>query len=43
MTAVKRGNLFTLDGELLTRPGPRTAIGAARLCEKLDSARRHRP
>jgi iron complex transport system substrate-binding protein len=43
MTAVKRGNLFALDGELLTRPGPRTALGAAQLCEKLDAARRHRP
>lgn len=43
MTAVKRGNLFTLDGELLTRPGPRTVFGAARLCEALDKARHRRP
>jgi iron complex transport system substrate-binding protein len=43
MTAVKRGNLFTLDGELLTRPGPRTVQGAARLCEVLDVARHRRP
>ena len=42
MTAVKRGNLFTVDGDLLSRPGPRTALGAARLCEQLDSARRRR-
>ncbi len=43
MTAVRRGNLFTLAGELLTRPGPRIADGAADLCEKLELARRHRP
>jgi iron complex transport system substrate-binding protein len=43
LTAVKRGNLFTLDGELLTRPGPRTADGAARLCAAIDQARRRRP
>jgi iron complex transport system substrate-binding protein len=43
VTAVKRGNLFTLDGELLTRPGPRTAQGAARMCELLELARRRRP
>jgi iron complex transport system substrate-binding protein len=43
VTAVKRGNLFSLDGELLTRPGPRTAEGAARLCGMLDLARRRRP
>lgn len=40
MSAVRRGNLFTLDGELLTRPGPRTAQGAAKLCELLEIARR---
>lgn len=43
LAAVRRGNLFTLDGELLTRPGPRTADGAASLCEVLDQARRRRP
>ncbi len=43
VAAVKRGNLFTLDGELLTRPGPRTAQGAARLCALLDVARGRRP
>lgn len=43
MQAVSRGNLFALDGELLTRPGPRTALGAAQLCEKLELARAHRP
>jgi iron complex transport system substrate-binding protein len=43
LVAVKRGNLFTLDGELLTRPGPRTAQGAARMCELLEQARKRRP
>jgi iron complex transport system substrate-binding protein len=43
MTAVRRGNLFTLAGELLTRPGPRIAEGAADLCEKLEQARQRRP
>ncbi|MGZ5198959.1 MAG: cobalamin-binding protein [Telluria sp.] len=43
VTAVKRGNLFTLDGELLTRAGPRTAQGAAKMCELLELARQRRP
>ncbi|NNG24553.1 cobalamin-binding protein [Telluria aromaticivorans] len=43
MTAVKRGNLVTVDGELLTRPGPRTVEGAAALCEVLDGVRKRRP
>jgi iron complex transport system substrate-binding protein len=43
LLAVKRHNLVTLDGELLTRPGPRTAQGAAQLCEALEQARRRRP
>jgi iron complex transport system substrate-binding protein len=42
MLAVKRGNLFTLGGELLTRAGPRMAQGAADLCEKLELARQRR-
>ncbi|MFC0250800.1 cobalamin-binding protein [Massilia consociata] len=43
MTAVKRGNLVTVDGELLTRPGPRIIDGTARLCEALDEVRQRRP
>jgi iron complex transport system substrate-binding protein len=43
LRAVQRNNLFALDGELLTRPGPRTVLGAAQLCEKLELARRRRP
>jgi iron complex transport system substrate-binding protein len=42
MLAVKRGNLFNLGGELLTRAGPRMADGAASLCEKLELARQRR-
>jgi iron complex transport system substrate-binding protein len=43
MTAVKRDNLFRLDGNLLNRPGPRMIAGAASMCEKLELARQHRP
>jgi len=42
MTAVRRKNLFTLDEELLTRPGPRVVDGAAALCARLDEARGRR-
>lgn len=42
MTAVKRKNLFTLDEELLTRPGPRIVDGAATLCTRLEEARARR-
>lgn len=43
MTAVARGNLFGIDGDLINRPAPRLAIGAARLCEDLEAARARRP
>ncbi len=43
MTAVKRANLFRLDGNLLNRAGPRMVAGTAALCEKLELARQHRP
>lgn len=39
LRAVRMGNLFTLDGDLLTRATPRLADGAAALCAALDSAR----
>jgi iron complex transport system substrate-binding protein len=42
MKAVKRDNLFTLDGNLLNRAGPRMIAGTRALCEKLDIARQHR-
>lgn len=43
MTAVKRGNLFRLDGNLLNRAGPRMIAGTAALCDSLELARQHRP
>jgi iron complex transport system substrate-binding protein len=42
LTAVRNGNLFTIDGNLLNRAGPRMIAGAAMLCEKLELARQHR-
>lgn len=43
MTAVARGNLFAIDGDLINRPGPRLVQGAAQLCRDLEKAREHRP
>jgi len=43
MTAVARGNLFNLDGNLINRHGPRILQGTERLCEELDLARAKRP
>ena len=43
LLAVERGNLFRLEGVLLTRPGPRLVRGAAQLCDKLELARQRRP
>ena len=40
MQAVRRGNLRTIDGNLLARSGPRMIEGVRRLCEVLDQARR---
>jgi iron complex transport system substrate-binding protein len=42
LLAVQRGNLFALDGDLLSRPGPRMIEGAAALCKSLETARAHR-
>ncbi|MFN3792865.1 cobalamin-binding protein [Massilia sp.] len=42
LTATRKGNLFTVDGDLLNRAGPRMIAGTAVLCEKLELARRHR-
>jgi iron complex transport system substrate-binding protein len=42
LQAVRRDNLFTLGGELLTRAGPRMAQGAGHMCEKLELARQRR-
>jgi iron complex transport system substrate-binding protein len=42
LLAVRNDNLFTIDGNLLNRSGPRMIAGAAMLCEKLELAREHR-
>jgi len=42
LAAVRNGNLFTIDGNLLNRAGPRMIAGATMLCEKLELARTHR-
>ncbi|MEM5367397.1 cobalamin-binding protein [Paraburkholderia azotifigens] len=42
MTAVARNNLFAIDGDLINRPAPRIAQGAAQLCEDLETARSRR-
>ena len=43
MTAVARGNLFAIDGDLINRPGPRLADGIDALCRDLETARTRRP
>ena len=42
LTAVRNGNLYAIDADLLNRPGPRLIDGTAAICAKLDEARRHR-
>lgn len=42
MTAVRRDNLFLVDGNLMNRAGPRMIDGTSDLCERLDLARRRR-
>jgi iron complex transport system substrate-binding protein len=39
MTAVQRGQLYTLDRNLITRSGPRIVDGALEVCAALDRAR----
>lgn len=43
LKATRQDNLFTIDGSLLNRAGPRMIAGTAVLCEKLEEARKHRP
>lgn len=43
LKATRQDNLFTIDGNLLNRAGPRMIAGTAMLCEKLEEARKHRP
>ena len=42
LLAVRRGNLFGIDADLMNRAGPRLIDGTAVLCEKLDLARTRR-
>jgi iron complex transport system substrate-binding protein len=43
LKAAARNNLFAIDGDLIDRPAPRIAQGAAELCEDLEVARSRRP
>ena len=43
MTAVKRGNLFHINPDILQRHTPRILDGAEQLCADLDIARSRRP
>ncbi|MYN05586.1 ABC transporter substrate-binding protein [Pseudoduganella sp. DS3] len=43
LKATRQDNLFTIQGDLLNRAGPRMVAGTAVLCEKLEEARKHRP
>lgn len=43
LTAVARGNLFSIAPELITRHTPRVLDGTALLCRQLDTARARRP
>jgi iron complex transport system substrate-binding protein len=42
LPAVIRGNLYTVDANLLHRPGPRFLDGVEGLCAALDDARSRR-
>ncbi|MEG1328809.1 MAG: cobalamin-binding protein, partial [Janthinobacterium sp.] len=42
MTAVRKNNLFRLNGDLLNRAGPRMIEGTAAMCEQLEAARQRR-
>jgi iron complex transport system substrate-binding protein len=43
MTAVKRGNMFHINPDIMQRHTPRILDGAEKLCAHLDVARSHRP
>ncbi|WP_293779147.1 cobalamin-binding protein [uncultured Oxalicibacterium sp.] len=42
LLAVKNGNLFSVDADLVNRAGPRLIDGTALVCEKLEEARKRR-
>jgi iron complex transport system substrate-binding protein len=41
LKASQRDNLFSIDGTLVNRAGPRVIEGATQLCEKIEMARDH--
>jgi iron complex transport system substrate-binding protein len=41
LKATRFDNLFSIDGTLVNRAGPRVIEGATQLCEKIDTARDH--
>ena len=41
LKAVRHENLFSVNGSLINRAGPRILEGAAQLCEHIDTARSH--
>ena len=41
LRAVKHDNLFSVNGTLMNRAGPRILDGTAQLCERIDTARKH--
>ncbi len=42
MRAVRNGHLYSIDGNIINRHGPRIAEGAERLCEILETVRKQR-
>ena len=42
LSAVRRGWLYTLNGDFISRPGPRIVAGAEAMCALLDEVRRER-
>jgi iron complex transport system substrate-binding protein len=42
LLAVQRGNLFSINGDLINRFGPRLVEAATLLCEDLEQARARR-
>lgn len=42
MTAVKKNNIFSVNGTLMNRAGPRILDGSAQLCEQVEQVRQQR-
>jgi iron complex transport system substrate-binding protein len=40
LPAVRAGHLYSIDPDLVSRPGPRLLAGARKVCASLDDARR---